>query len=294
MMLGLNHVAEDFSLSSLLLASLCLIVSAVCVVLFVRQEKREPNPILDLTLLKSTPFLAANLYNLTIGARIFGVVSFIPLYATSVYQLSTLVERDDPHATLAWRHLLLHGHQLAPQALGLPLAHGVGGEHPGGLHPLAGGPRLPPRATARDPPGSGGDARPPDHAERDRVGIALPASNNACIELMPAKVATITGLRGMFRYVGGALGVSVTTLILHSSPTAAAGFRTTFLCSAWRFSAQFPSSSSCPQEDHEHERATGKRAAAARQEPCGEEVRKRSESGSRKRGPSPFAGVRAA
>jgi len=30
----------------------------------------------------------------------------------------------------------------------------------------------------------------------------MPPSNNACIELMPEKVATITGLRGMFRTVG--------------------------------------------------------------------------------------------
>jgi hypothetical protein len=34
-------------------------------------------------------------------------------------------------------------------------------------------------------------------------GISIPASNNACIELMPENVSTITGLRGMFRSVGG-------------------------------------------------------------------------------------------
>jgi len=61
------------------------------------------------------------------------------------------------------------------------------------------------------------------------VGIALPASNNACIELMPAKVATITGLRGMFRSVGGAFGISLITIILHSSSTPDDGFRATFL-----------------------------------------------------------------
>jgi sugar phosphate permease len=61
------------------------------------------------------------------------------------------------------------------------------------------------------------------------LGIALPASNNACIELMPAKVATITGLRGMFRYVGGAFGISLTTIILHSSANPATGFRITFI-----------------------------------------------------------------
>ena len=57
------------------------------------------------------------------------------------------------------------------------------------------------------------------------AGIANPASNNACIELMPEKVATITGLRGMFRTVGGALGISLITIILHLSSNLANGFQ---------------------------------------------------------------------
>jgi MFS family permease len=61
------------------------------------------------------------------------------------------------------------------------------------------------------------------------IGIALPASNNACIELMPEKVATIVGLRGMFRSVGGAFGISLITMILHLSSTPANGFRTIFI-----------------------------------------------------------------
>jgi MFS family permease len=61
------------------------------------------------------------------------------------------------------------------------------------------------------------------------MGIALPASNNACIELMPEKVATITGLRGMFRTVGGALGVSLITIILHSTSDLRNGFSITFI-----------------------------------------------------------------
>jgi xanthine/uracil/vitamin C permease (AzgA family) len=61
------------------------------------------------------------------------------------------------------------------------------------------------------------------------IGIALPASNNACIELMPEKVATITGLRGMFRTVGGALGISLVTVILHSASNLGNGFRITFV-----------------------------------------------------------------
>jgi MFS family permease len=61
------------------------------------------------------------------------------------------------------------------------------------------------------------------------TGMALPASNNACIELMPERVATIVGLRGMFRTVGGALGVSLVTLILHVSSNPGNGFRFTFI-----------------------------------------------------------------
>jgi MFS family permease len=60
------------------------------------------------------------------------------------------------------------------------------------------------------------------------LGMNLPPSNNACIELMPEKVSTITGLRGMFRSMGGILGISVVTLILHLSPNSATGFTLAF------------------------------------------------------------------
>jgi MFS family permease len=60
------------------------------------------------------------------------------------------------------------------------------------------------------------------------MGMLFPAVNNACIELMPDRVATIVGLRGMFRVVGGALGISLVTLILHGSATPATGFRAAF------------------------------------------------------------------
>ena len=46
-------------------------------------------------------------------------------------------------------------------------------------------------------------------------GIATPASNNACIELMPDKVATITGLRGMFRILGSSFGIAISTVVIH-------------------------------------------------------------------------------
>ena len=229
LMLGLNHIAENFAPSSLLLASLLLAASAACGVVFVRHERRESNPILDLSLLRSTPFLAANVYNMLIGAGIFGVVSFIPLYATAVFGLSTLMsgviltprslgvigsstvtsfllKRWGYRWPMVWGVSLMGVSTLLLGDQGFRVAK-VLGLHWGAAETLAAVILL------------GGLA----------LGIALPASNNACIELMPAKVATITGLRGMFRYVGGAIGISFTTLILHASGTPATGFRWTFL-----------------------------------------------------------------
>ena len=229
LMLGLNFIAENFASSSLLLTGLFLVVSIVFVCLFVRQERKESNPILDLTLLHSTPFLAANLYNMMVGAGIFGVVSFLPLYATSVHHLSTLVS----------------GMILTPRSLGAICTSTVTSfllKRWGYRWPMVWGLSIVALATLLL--GDQGFWVPQLLGIRWGVaellavlilgtglglGMAIPASNNACIELMPAKVATITGLRGMFRYVGGALGISVTTIILHASATPATGFRTTFL-----------------------------------------------------------------
>src|SRR4030043_495724 len=91
LMFGLSLIAENFSISSLLLTIIFLAVSFSFLYLFFRQEKKDSNPILDMALLRSKPFLAANLYNMMVGAGVFGIFAFVPLYATSVHKLSTLV-----------------------------------------------------------------------------------------------------------------------------------------------------------------------------------------------------------
>jgi len=229
LMLGLNLIAENFSISSLLLPALFWIASFSFLLLFFRQEKKEPNPILDMALLRSKPFLAANLYNMMIGAGVFGIFPFLPLYATSIHKLSTLVSGmiltprslGVMSASAITSFLLKRWGYRWPMILGLTvislstiLLGGQGlqllrtlGAHWGVAEILA---------ILIMFTGIG-------------IGIALPASNNACIELMPEKVATITGLRGMFRYVGGAFGISLITIILHSSSSPANGFKTTFI-----------------------------------------------------------------
>ncbi|HTU02169.1 MAG TPA: DHA2 family efflux MFS transporter permease subunit [Candidatus Sulfotelmatobacter sp.] len=229
LMLGLNRLADSLAPASWPLTGLFLAASVAGGIIFLRHERRARNPLLDLTLLQSTPFLAANLYNMMLGAGIFGVVSFVPLYATSVHHLSTL----------------LSGMILTPRSVGVICTStltsfllkrwGYRGPMLWGLSIMAAATLLlgddrfviarllgihwGPAETLAAVIGLLGIA----------MGVTLPASNNACIELMPSKVATITGLRGMFRFVGGALGISITTIILHTSSTPAAGFQTAYL-----------------------------------------------------------------
>jgi EmrB/QacA subfamily drug resistance transporter len=229
LMLGLNFIAEDLSISSLLLPILFWIISFSFLLLFFRQEKKACNPILDMVLLRSKPFLAANLYNMMVGAGVFGIFPFLPLYATSIHKLSTLVS----------------GMILTPRSLGVISASAITSfllKRWGYRWPmilgliiislstvLLAGQGLQLLRTIGTDLGVAEILAILIMVTGIGIGIALPASNNACIELMPEKVATITGLRGMFRYVGGAFGISLVTIILHSSSSPANGFKNTFI-----------------------------------------------------------------
>ncbi len=61
------------------------------------------------------------------------------------------------------------------------------------------------------------------------MGMVSPAANNACIDLMPNRVSTITGVRGIFRQTGGALSISVITLLLEKLNSTAVGFKVIFM-----------------------------------------------------------------
>ncbi len=41
---------------------------------------------------------------------------------------------------------------------------------------------------------------------------------------MPDKIGTITGIRGMFRFIGSAVGISLATLVLNNSSSLSHGF----------------------------------------------------------------------
>ena len=226
-MLGLNHIAEPTTFFTRPLAVVFLIIGIALVWLFVRHEKTSSHPILDTTLLKSKPFLAANLFNLLMGATTFGVFSFIPLYAVSVYQLSAMSSgmiltprsAGGIAAAAITSFFLTRWGYRKPMIWGLSIASIITivlgqGLPSWNVVDLVGGEVL---FLASLMLVSG-----------IAIGMIMPPSNNACIELMPDKVATITGLRGMFRTVGGVLGVSLITMILHLSSNPVAGFKIAF------------------------------------------------------------------
>jgi EmrB/QacA subfamily drug resistance transporter len=227
-MLGLNLIGESLSGFSLLFAGIFLVSGLSLGLLFLRREKKETNPMLDIALLRSKPFLAANVLNLLIGAGVIGVFAFIPLYATSVYKLSTLMS----------------GMILTPRSLGTITASALTSfllRRWGYRWPMVTGLVIISAADILLAPGlelssmfgirlgTVGIISVLVLVSGIGAGIALPASNNACIELMPERVATIVGLRGMFRTLGGALGVSLVTLILHLSSNPASGFNIAFV-----------------------------------------------------------------
>jgi MFS family permease len=228
LMFGLNLVSENFSARSLSFTVAFLLLSASMLVAFFHREKREQEPFFDLALLRSTPFLAANLLNMIIGAAVFGVFAFVPLYATVVHRLSTLISGmiltprsfgSIPASAFTSLFLKKWGYRR-PIVLGLVVVAVSTVLLDEGLHvPAMMGMHV----------GVPGVLSFIMLFTGIGMGIALPAANNACIELMPDRVATIVGLRGMFRTVGGALGISMITLILHLSKNTAAGFRITFV-----------------------------------------------------------------
>jgi len=228
LMLGLTLIAENFSAISLLLTVIFFAICFSFLRLFFLHEKKEANPILDIALLRSRPFLASNLFNLMTGAGLLGIFAFIPLYVTSVHKLSTLASGMilTPRSvaviitSTVTSFLLKRWGYRVPMLLGLSiisLATILLGEGPqllrmtGNYFGIAES-----IAFIVMIIGVG-------------IGIVFPASNNACIELMPEKVATITALRGVFGNVGGVIGISLITIILHLSSTPANGFRVTFL-----------------------------------------------------------------
>jgi MFS family permease len=72
------------------------------------------------------------------------------------------------------------------------------------------------------------------------MGMAVPATNNATLQLAPDQVAAITGLRGMFRQSGSILTISATTALLATAHDPAVAQSRVFLVFAVLMVALIP------------------------------------------------------
>jgi MFS family permease len=195
--------------------------------LFIRRESKVSNPIFDLQILKQKPFMAANIYNFMHGVSTMGITSLLPLYGVTIYGLSTLES----------------GLILTPRAIGMTIASAITSMFLmrwGYRRPILIGTII--TGLVLFFLGVGASTNQLFGLNLTSVailvllltffgiagGITQPAANNACIELMPDKVGTIMGIRGMFRMSGSAIGINTATLILHSTGSMAQGFQIIF------------------------------------------------------------------
>jgi EmrB/QacA subfamily drug resistance transporter len=181
--------------------------------LFIRHSKRDAAPFVPYQLLRGRGFAIMNLINYLYGAAALGFAALVPLYATERYGISALGS----------------GTLLTARAVGMIAIAGVavlalrrtGYRWPmvGGFVILAGGLLMMAFSAPFSPyvwlaigaalTGLG-------------MGLSVPASNNASLQLAPDQVAAIAGLRGMFRQAGAITAVSVTTAIIARTAGAAA------------------------------------------------------------------------
>jgi EmrB/QacA subfamily drug resistance transporter len=176
--------------------------------LFVRHSKTGADPFVPYRLLRGRGFGVMNLINYLNGAAALGFAALVPLYAESRYGIAALGA----------------GTLLTARAVGMIAVAGLatmalrrtGYRWPMivGFTVLAAGLVLMAVPAPFSPYAwlSIGAA-----VSGLGMGMSVPASNNASLQLAPDQVAAISGLRGMFRQAGAITAVSVTTAILARS-----------------------------------------------------------------------------
>jgi MFS family permease len=71
-------------------------------------------------------------------------------------------------------------------------------------------------------------------------GMAMPASNNAVMQLAAGSISSVAGLRGMFRQVGAILSVSISAAVLARSSDPGEAFGVVFVVFAGLLVALVP------------------------------------------------------
>lgn len=210
-MLGITSLGNGSSLLSVRFI-LPEAVAIVLVVLFLLRSKYATSPFVPLKFLRGNGFGAVNLLNFLFGSAGIGLVTLIPLYAHERFGIAylgggTLLSARAigmiAVAGIATFALRRTGTRI-PIAVGFTVvAIGIVGMAivPSGVSPYAW------LSLAGAVIGVG-------------MGFAMPAANNAVMQLAPHALASISGLRGMFRQSGAIISVSIVTALVAQSSNA--------------------------------------------------------------------------
>jgi len=262
LLLGLTLLGEDVAYFRTAEFWALIVGSILVLAVFVWHERRTADPVIDPALVARHPFAAVNAYNFLYGACVWGFFSFIPYYAALKFGFSPLESGAvlTPRslammctATVSSFLLMRYGYRL-PMLLGclftvttlLLLGQGwtslsLFGFQVSTFWLLA----------AEVAIGGVG------------MGLAGPASNNAALDLVPGRAATVSGIRSFFRSTGGVLGTASIVLALELSPDKAAGLQTVFTVLAFGLLATLPLVFVIPDTARERAIATRREAARA-------------------------------
>lgn len=228
MVLSVTLLDKAYHVSIILIVLMALLGIGLLAI-FVRRSKTNIKAVFSREMLTSRPFLAANIFNMAYGAYgEMGIVSLLPLYAVSVYGMSTVesglitIPRSIGLLVLsivASLSIMKWGYRR-PIIIGtLFMVAGILllALEPGRVNVL--GIELSPMALVmlfNLIIGIGG-------------GLVNPTSNNASIDLMPEHSASIAGLRQICRRIGQTIGIAICTVVLEFSASKAWGFTLLFI-----------------------------------------------------------------
>jgi EmrB/QacA subfamily drug resistance transporter len=224
---GLTMLGDDPGLIRAPIFWLMILASVAMLFVFIWQERRAPNPVLDMSLVARHPFGVVNLYNLMTGACTQGFFSFVPYYVAVQYGWGPM----ESGAILTPRSmvmiivststaffLLKLGYRL-PMLVGIACVVGTLFILGQGWESVTIGPfTIGALGLLLFSMGLSGFG----------MGLLVPSSNNAGLDLLPHRAGVISGIRGLFRSTGGVIGTAVIVLWLELSPDKAAGMRSIF------------------------------------------------------------------
>lgn len=210
-MVGIS-VLSGADRTSVILSSVFLACSISALVTYWARARSKPNAFIALDLVWGRGFGTIGLLNLLFGAGAIGVGTLVPLYARERYDIgpieSGLLLTARAIGTIAVAGLTA----VALRRIGYrwPMYLGFGATAVGligtACPPLIGGPEAW-LAVTTALTGVG-------------FGLVAPASNNAAMQLAPDRIASVAGIRGMFRQTGSiaAISVSATAIAMSSDP----------------------------------------------------------------------------